>query len=66
MSAAAFLAALTWLVGIGLGIAITASICHLLEAVADHRRAQANSVMKHAGLLPVWYADEDDDEPSDD
>lgn len=59
MTAAAFLAALTWLVGIGLGCAITASTCRLLEAVAEHRRAQASSIMKHAGLLTSW--DEDDD-----
>lgn len=37
------------------GIALTVATCWVLAAVAKHRGAQADSVLKHAGLF------EDDD-----
>lgn len=36
-----------------LGAFVAVRVCEVLSAVAAHRRAQADSVLKHAGLLSV-------------
>lgn len=45
------------LVGIVLAVVITSAVVNVCNAIAFHRRAQASSVLHHAGLLDTQDAD---------
>ncbi len=54
--------AIAWLLLIVLAAPAIIALSGLIEAIAEHRSAQASSVLKHAGFLLADSADADDDE----
>lgn len=56
------LATLALLASTVMGLALTNAVVELLESIANHRRAQATTIMHHAGLLDVFEPNPDAEE----